>query len=378
MECQKHLFSLHTDIHYLNNAYKGPLLKSAETEAIFALQRGRNPSDMNTGHFFDLVEEVKTLYGNLVNCDADQVAIIPSTSYGFASALNNVKAKPRGNAITIEDEFPSDYFALEKWCKTHNNQLKIIAPSSIDRDKIKANWNQQIIENINEDTSLVIMSSVHWANGVKYDLESIGEKCRKMNAIFVVDGTQSVGSQPIDVKACNINVLVSAAYKWLLGPYSLGFMYLDENFYNGTPLEESWMNRTNARDFSSLANYDPQYQGKANRFNMGEKSNFILMPIAKEGLKQILSWTPKAIQKYAVDLTLPLFEFLETQNISFSNHLFSLPMPDGINKELLNENLRKRKIILSQRGESLRVSINVYNNKNDIDALIETIKESMK
>ena len=378
MECQKHLFSLHPDVHYLNNAYKGPLLKSAEFAATKALQRGRNPADMNTADFFDLVEEVKGLYAQLVNCHTDQVAAIPSTSYGFATALKNIKAKAGGNAITVEDEFPSGYFALEKWCKEQKNKLNIISPSTRDRNEISQNWNQKIIEGINENTSLVIMSSVHWANGVKFDLEAIGKKCKEMKAIFVVDGTQSVGSQPIDVQACNINVLVTAAYKWMLGPYSLGFMYLDENFYKGTPLEESWMNRTNAKDFSTLTNYDHEYQPKANRYNMGERSNFILMPIAKEGLSQILLWKPTEIQKYAANLAQPLFEFLKADNLSFSNHLFSLPMPDRIDKEKLNENLRKRKIILSQRGESLRVSINVFNDEKDIEALIETIDQSMK
>jgi len=61
MDCQKHLFNLHPNVHYLNNAYKGPLLKSAEAAAIHALQRGRNPSDMKIGDFFDLVEEVKEM-----------------------------------------------------------------------------------------------------------------------------------------------------------------------------------------------------------------------------------------------------------------------------------------------------------------------------
>jgi len=376
MNCQKHLFSLHDDVHYLNNAYKGPLLKTAEEAAMHALQRGRNPSDFNIGHFFDLVDEVKGLYGQIVNCDADQVAVIPSSSYGFASALNNISSKQNGEAITVKDEFPSDFFALKKWCDQHENTLKIISPETEDRNTIAAEWNKSIITSINENTSMVVMSSVHWASGVKFDLQAIGQKCHEMNAFFVVDGAQSVGSQPIDVKACNINVLITAAYKWLLGPYSLGFMYLDDNFYQGTPIEESWMNRTNARDFTSLSVYDPIYSPKAGRYNMGERSNFILMPIAKHGLSQILEWKPSEIQKYAVNLTQPLFEYLKTENTSYSNHLFSLPMPGGINLEKLNENLRKRNIILSQRGESLRVSVNVFNDENDINALIEAIDHS--
>ncbi len=377
MDCQKHLFQLHPDIHYLNNAYKGPLLRSAEEAGMQALLRGRNPSDMNEHDFFDEVEETKTLYGQLVNCEGSQVALISSTSYGFASILNNIASKKNGNVVTVKDEFPSAVFAAQKWCKQNDNQLIFVEPKTSDRNEIGKQWNKNIIEQINEKTSFVIISTVHWSNGVYFDLKAIGQKCQDCNAKLLVDGTQSVGSQPIDVQELKISALVTAAYKWLLGPYSLGFMYLDETFYDGTPLEESWMNRINAKNFSGLTSYEKNYKGNAGRFSMGESSNFILTPIAKAGLQQILNWTPKAIQEYDSKLTAPLFTHLKIQNNgNFSNHLFSLPVPEKCNKEKLQENIKKNKIIVSQRGESIRVSVNVFNTSEDIDALIKVIEAS--
>lgn len=377
MECQKHLFQLDPSIHYFNNAYKGPLLKTAEDAATFALHRGRNPANMSIGHFFDEVQEVRTLYAQIVNCDADQVAMIPSSSYGFASIVKNIPAKPNGNVITVKDEFPSDVFAAQAWCDRNNNELKFVGPDENITNDVGKNWNDNIINQINEHTSFVIISSIHWSNGIKFNLKQIGEKCEAVGAKLVVDGTQSVGSQPIDVKECKISALVTAAYKWMFGPYSLGMMYLDESFYDGSPLEESWMNRTNARDFSNLTTYDTNYMSKAGRFNMGETSNFILMPIAKAGMKQIIEWTPEAIQAYDVQLTAPLFDYLNfTEQDSYSKHLFSLPIPSDANKDRLQENIKKHKIIVSQRGESIRVSVNVFNDERNINALIRAIEES--
>ena len=377
MKCQKHLFQLSPEIHYLNNAYKGPLLKTGEEAAIFALQRGRNPADLSIGHFFDEVTEVKALYAKIVNAKADHIAMMPSTSYGFATVLNNIKAKPNGNVITVEDEFPSGVFAAQHWCHNNNNKLVFVSPEKNSDTPIGISWNQNILNSINEKTSFVIMSSVHWANGVKFDLKKIGEKCSELGAKFIVDGTQSVGSQPINVKEYKISALITAAYKWLLGPYSLGMMYLDESFSEGSPLEESWMNRTNAKDFSGLTVYEQNYNPASGRYNMGETSNFILMPIAKAGMSQILQWTPEAIQAYDLSLTAPLFDYLDFKDRdSFSNHLFSLPIPNDIDKDKLKKNIQENKIIVSQRGESIRVSVNVFNDEKDIQALIRAIDAS--
>ena len=80
----------------------------------------------------------------------------------------------RKNALTIENEFPSGYFAIKKWCNNNNSELKVI-----NRDNLSAeDWNKKIIDAINYDTNLVMMSSIHWMNGTKFDLKEIGIKCR--------------------------------------------------------------------------------------------------------------------------------------------------------------------------------------------------------
>ena len=151
-------------------------------------------------------------------------------------------------------------------------------------------WNEKIVEQITTSTSIVLLSSVHWMNGTKLNLKEIGEKCKKVDAYFIVDGTQSVGAAPIDVKSLNIDALICAAYKWLFGPYSMALGYFSNKFNDGIPIEESWMNRLNAHQFSELTNYDSRYTSEAGRYNVGQTSNFILTPIMLEGLKQLNNW----------------------------------------------------------------------------------------
>lgn len=75
MNCQKHLFSLRPDTHYLNCASKAPLLKTAEAAAVKALIREQNPVDISVNDFFSEVNTVKASFGQLVNCKASEVAL---------------------------------------------------------------------------------------------------------------------------------------------------------------------------------------------------------------------------------------------------------------------------------------------------------------
>ncbi|MCB9251963.1 MAG: aminotransferase class V-fold PLP-dependent enzyme [Flavobacteriales bacterium] len=381
MKCQKELFSLESGIHYLNCGYKAPLLKISEEAAIKALVRDRNPWAIKPEDFFSDSESVKNSYARIVNAQSDEIAIIPSVSYGLSSILKNIRPKEGGKAITLMDEFPSGYFSLERWCRENKNELKVIGPG-VGKSSGRS-WNEEILKQIDGSASVVLISSIHWMNGIRYDLKEIGKKCRENGAVFVVDGTQSVGSLPINVKECNINAMVCAGYKWLMGPYSLALAYFDDSFYEGTPLEESWMNRTNSAEFSNLTQYDENYRPGAGRYNVGETSNFILMPLLSESLKQIEKWRPENIQDYCHNLIKPLKEYLneigselESEEY-FCNHLFALSLPERINMEKLKSALSQNRVIVSVRGKYIRVSVNVFNDENDLAKLIQSIESTL-
>ena len=376
IKCQKHLFSLDTSEYYLNCAYKSPLLKNGELLAIQALKKERNPSDLKPFDYFNISEEIRTEFSKIINSNKDEVAIIPSSSYGFANVFNNLKIN--GNkAITVENEFPSGYFSIKKWCSEKNIQLETIKRNNLSAQ----DWNKKIINSIDSDTSVVIISSVHWMNGTKFDLKKIGKKCKNNNTFFIVDGTQSVGALSIDVKDFKIDALICAGYKWLFGPYSMALGYYSSKFNDGIPIEESWMNRTNAQDFSNLTEYDSKYKPMAGRYNVGETTNFILSPIMLNGLKQINSWGINNIESYCKKLSKIVISELSPLGIAFENenyftyHLFSLGLPKHLNLLTFKKILEKKKIRVSIRGANLRVSINVFNDEKDIDKLVETVKE---
>ena len=380
MKNQKHLFSLPKDLHYLNGAYMSPNLKAVEQAGINGIARKSDPTSIKENDFFEPAEEVKMLFGKLINSAASQIALIPSASYGLINAIRNVPIEKGQHAITVHEEFPSDHLALRTFCNENDADLKIIQPPEFLCGRTKK-WTQDIIESINEKTAVVVMSSIHWMQGLKFDLKAIGERCRATNTYFIVDGTQSVGALPMDVEEFKIDALICAAYKWLLGPYSSGLAYYSEKFNEGEPIEYSWMTRKGGQDFSKLTSYPDQLGDAAMRYNVGEFSNFIALPMLKSALEQILDWEVKHVQNYCFELLQPLRDFLERKGLEkekeadVSYHLFGLFLPSSLMTPQLREDFKAHHIHLSTRGNYIRISPHVYNDSQDIDVLISVLNK---
>ncbi len=378
LSCQASLFTLPADIHYLNCAYMSPLLKSVEAAGVEGLLKKQNPTVVGHDDFFNGPVGLKDSFGKLVNANPQQIALIPSVSYGMASAFANIPAKAGQKAITVEGEFPSDYFSLHRFCADNGVKLESIKarPYSAGRGK---QWNEDLLNAIDNNTVAVAISMVHWMDGTLYDMEAIGKRCKEVSAIFLVDGTQSVGALPMDVVKFQIDALIVAGYKWLMGPYSIGLAYYSEFFNNGKPIEESWMNRLRSNDFGNLTDYERQYRSGAARYNLGESSNFILVPMLQKALDQLLEWGPQNVQNYCEELSLPLVSFLQEkgywveQPAFRSKHLFGFALPENMDREKFMKKLAAKKVYLSLRSSSMRVSPHLYNTREDVNALIEVL-----
>ncbi len=383
MQDQKHLFELPNDVHYLNGAYMSPNLISVRAAGTAAVNRKSNPLNIKESDFFEPAKELKILFGELVNANAGQIAIIPSASYGLMSAISNIPYKKGEHALIVSEEFPSDHLTLQRWCKEHDAELKILSPPEEKQGRAKI-WTDKIIKSISKDSAVLVMSSIHWMDGTLFDLKAIGEKCRETETVFIVDGTQSVGALPIDVEEFKIDALICAGYKWLMGPYSLGLAYYSDKFNEGTPIEESWMNRGDASDFSTLTKYPEEYSPGAGRYNVGEFSNFITLPMLKAAIEQILDWKPENIQQYCRQLMEPVFTCLKVNDIptdsqsAIASHLVGIYLPDNVDMDQLMTELKINKVYVSARGRSVRVSPHVYNTSEDIEVFLAIFQKHLK
>ncbi len=241
-------------------------------------------------------------------------------------------------------------------------------------------WTPALLESIKDDTAVVAVSNCHWTDGTLIDLEKIGAQCRSRGAALVIDGIQSLGAMPFSVERVRPDFLVAGAHKWLLGPYSFGFCYVDPKWHNGTALEENWMNRADSEDFSRLVDYRDNYQKGARRFDMGESSSFILSPIAAAALKQILEWGVENIAGTLRAKTDAIADRAREMGLVVASkharapHLIGISKPGGFPKELPNL-LAQEKIFVSVRGESIRIAPHLYTTAEEIERLFSALRK---
>ncbi len=370
MKSQKHLFSLDPDVHYLNCAYMSPMLKSVEEAGIEGIKSKRNPFHIFPDDFFRHSNEVRQEFARLIQADnPNRISLVSSASYGLSNVARNIAVKKGDEILVTEGQFPSNYYIWDRIAGEKGAKMVMVeAPESSPKGQ---EWNQRILDAINPSTRVVALPHVHWADGIVFNLKSIREKTREMDALLIIDGTQSVGALPFYIPEIQPDALVCAAYKWLMGPYSIGMAYMGEYFDNGLPIEENWISRRDSDDFAGLVNYKDDYQPGAMRYDVGERSNFILVPMALAALRQINSWGVENIIQYCDELVKPSLKRLEQQGYLVeeenyrSSHLFGIRKKNfdpGAFSKLLSEN----RVFVSVRGDAVRVSVNVFNEKEDI------------
>lgn len=374
LPCQRHLFDIPDDVTYLNCAYMSPLMKSVVEAGSVGLARKAHPWEITPDKFFSGSEEFRTTAARLLDCSADSVAIVPAASYGIATAARNLPVSKGSSILMLAEQFPSNYYPWERLAEQSGASIKIVSwPENGD-------WTTAVLESLGDDVAIAALPHVQWTSGGRLDLVRIGQACRKVGAALVLDLTQSLGALPFSVREVQPDFAVAACYKWLMGPYSTGFLYVAPKWHEGRPLEEGWIQRANARDFTSLILYTGSYEEGARRFDMGERSNFALLPAAHRAMKQLLDWGVAEISDAIGTLNRKLAESAAELGFSAPSEEYRAPHYLALRRKAgippgLPEALARQKVFVSVRGSSVRVTPHVYNSAADVERLISCLRQ---
>ncbi|MGH6944761.1 MAG: aminotransferase class V-fold PLP-dependent enzyme [Geminicoccaceae bacterium] len=374
--CQRHLFDLPDDVAYLNCAYMSPLLKRAVEAGASGLARKGHPWTVSAADFFTESERARGLFALLLGAAADDVAIVPSASYGLALAAANLCCRVGDRILVLEDQFPSNVYTWRALAeRTGAEVLTVMRPRDGD-------WTGAVLAALDQRVAIAALPHCHWTDGSLADLAHIGARCRETGSALVVDVTQSLGAWPLDLAAARPDYLVCAGYKWLLGPYSLGYLYVAPRHQDGRPLEHNWIAREASEDFSRLIDYRDRYQPGARRFDVGERSNFALLPASIAALEQLLAWRVEAIGRTLAAMTAAIAERAAGLGLGSmspplrAGHFLGLRFPERVPPDL-PARLAKEQVHVSLRGDSLRITPHLYNHQDDVDRLFAVLSAAL-
>ena len=154
----------------------------------------------------------------------------------------------------------------------------------------------------------------------------------------------------------------------------MGFVYVAPRRQAGTPLEQNWIARANSQDFAALADYCDDYQPGARRFDMGERSNFQLLPMVITALDQIHRWGVEAISATLGARNRAIAERAAGLGLQVlpeayrAAHFLGLRFDGAMPDNLLGV-LRQMNVFASVRGRSLRITAHLHNTDGDVERL---------
>lgn len=373
--CQRDLFDIPDDVAYLNCAYMSPLMRDVREAGAAAVARKSRPWTISTPDFFTDSEEARTLFARLIGASPEAVAIVPAVSYGVAVAAANLEVAPGRRILTLAEQFPSNVYAWRELAAERGADLVAVGRPEDD------DWTGAVLSAIDERTALAALPHNRWTDGGLIDLARVGAALRAVGAALVLDLTQSLGALPFDVSEVRPDYVVCATYKWLLGPYSLGFLYVAPEHHDGRPLEHGWIARENSQDFAGLVDYRDGFQPGARRFDVGERSNFVLLPMTLAAMRRVLDWGVPEIQATLRAMTEGIAARAARLGLDAmpsdrrAGHFLGLRFPDGVPDGLLDR-LAAEQIYVSVRGDSMRVTPHLYNTSADIDRLFDALERS--
>ena len=371
---QRALFDIPHDVCYLNAASYSPLPLATLKAGRQAVARKGRPWLIDNDFAAEQYRRARTAAALLIDAEPADVALIPSVSYGVATAAKIVPVPSGARVIVLEDDHSSPVLEWLSRSRCSGFTVETVR-SPTDHD-----WTGAVLAAVERPgaapIAVVSISSVHWRDGGIIDLSIVAPAIRSRGAVLLIDATQGAGVIGLDVRALDPDFVVFPTYKWLLGPYGRAFLYVAKRHQSGIPLEQTSYGRRAVRAEQNFYFADTGYVGDARRFDMGERDHFISMEMASIGMELVAKWSASAVAARLAALTARLVHGLCVEDLSVPEtrfrapHIISLGFRSGIPKEIVGC-LAAERIYVATRLGRLRISPHVYNDEADIDRFLE-------
>lgn len=359
---------------FLNAASVGPMPRVAvDTADAWSARRAR-PHAIPFEDLLDSAATARRQFAALVGADAEEIALMPNTTYGLNLAARALPLRP-GVILAFDGEFPSCVYPFQA-LGSRGVELELIPRVNglPDEDTLV----QAIMQR--DDVAAVVVSWTQFATGYVADLARIGQACRSRDVFFIVDGIQGCGVRPVDLHALPVDIFASGAQKWQLGPWGTGFVYVRRELVTALqPLDVGWACMKSSTDYTRLTEYEFDFFDDARRFEVvtlayhdfavANASTALLLELGVANVAAYIETLTARIVDWAqartdVRLVTPADPRRRAGVVSFA--------PTAL--ATMAERLTAAHVSHTVREGAIRLSPHVYNSIEEIDTVIEVLE----
>ncbi|HEX3366324.1 aminotransferase class V-fold PLP-dependent enzyme [Phenylobacterium sp.] len=365
---------------YLDSGSTHPMPLGART-ALEEYLRYKTRDGTTPGYDMDKKEAaVMARFAALVGAEPSELCFIQSTTMGENLVLKAMGyPQTGGRIVTDAAHFFGSFYTYGELAKAGVDvvTLPFTKEGAIDYAAMAAAVNGQ--------TKLVAISAISTANGFQHDLKKVCDIAHAHGAIVYVDMVHAAGSTPIDLRAAGVDFAASSSYKWLMGDFGLGFLYVRKEIQDRFP--RPWWGYhqvggrfiTHVYPYDTPADHDADYgydPGATGRFGMGTTSWTGAVQL-DWSLSFIESLTVPAIQAYrqplidAVQSELRRRGYEPMTPLGTRTPLVAFALKDARKK--LPPLLDRANVKITVSQHRFRASLAVFNDMNDVDKLLAAL-----
>jgi selenocysteine lyase/cysteine desulfurase len=369
-------FSIPAGQTYLNSAFIHPMpIASARAVMRYvesrAFSRERWSGD-------ELAVKVRAQFAALINASPDEIGLVESTSRGENLVVNGLGVSANtGNVVTDALHFEGSlilYGELQK----RGLDVRLVRP----RD-----WRIQFADleqAIDKNTRLVAVSLVSWYNGFEHDLTRVCDLAHAHGAHVYADIIQAVGNTPIDVKASGVDFCACSSFKWLMGDFGLGFLYVKGSLLD-TVIRRSEYGYQQADNAMHYLPSDPpastpvtwtMNKDAAAHFQVGTYGQGALNALSESlaylqrlGVDKIHAYRQPLLRRLHEEL--PRLGFTSITPAGSTSAIASFTAPDAARR--FGPRLQEANVSVTLGGDRMRVSPSIFNDMRDIERLLSAM-----
>ncbi len=359
---------------YLNGAFIHPIpLAASAAVQQYLSTRTFQQERRRSGD--SLAAEVKAAFASLINAEPAEISLVQNTSTGENLVVNGLGIpQGSGNVVTDALHFDGSLVLYGELAK-RGHDVRIVKP----RDwAIALNDLERVID---RNTKLVAISQVSWYNGFEHDLKAVCDLAHTHGAYVYADVVQAVGNTPLDVRATGIDFCACSTFKWLMGDFGVGFLfvradlldrvihrtlvgyqqadtalhYLPTDPPGDTPV--TWTLHTDAAGHFEVGTYG---QGAINALSVS------IPYLSRLGVGNIQAYRQPMLRRLREEL--PRFGLTCITPEGTRSPIISFTAPNA--EQRFAERLRRARISVSVYENRVRVAPSIYNDMADIERLL--------
>lgn len=302
---------------------------------------------------------VRNIIADFVGAKQENIALIPNFSFGLNCIVQSLKGDEK--VLLFSNDFPSviapfiaSHFAIS-WIDTKDDFF-------IDLEEI-----EKIIQS--EKIDLLVISHVQWSSGFKIDMEKLGKVCHKYNVDLIVDVTQSLGAQMINISKLNVQVLLASNYKWMNAGFGSGIMYMSDAFLEKYPPVIGSINNVQKENkgWKFLPSVKCYELGHLNMVELNVLRKAIVQK-NEIGLENIVRHNAGLMQRLLEGIVKLPVSVIGEANMNNRSSILLLHEQAGLGSWLKQNN-----IIVTHRSQTLRIGLHFYNTVEQVNTFLECV-----